>query len=207
MIINFNDNYQFSARLRLNNEFLEVVKSAKILGLIITDDLKWEENTAYLVKKAYSRMELLRKVASFTKNTDDLKKIYILYIRSILEQSCVVWHSSLTSENVEDLERVQKVAMKVILGQRYENYEDALDKLNLETLINRREFLCLKFAQNTVKNPKVSDMFQLRQQQHSMKLRKSEKYDVKHAKKQRLKQSAIPAMQRMLNENDRIMKA
>ena len=50
-------------------------------------------------------------------------------------------------------------------------------------------------------------MFQLRQQQHSMKLRKSEKYEVKHAKKQRLKQSAIPAMQRMLNDNDKIMKA
>ena len=204
MIVNFNDNYQFSTRLSLNNEYLEVVKKAKILGLVITDDLKWEENTAYLVKKAYSRMELLRRAASFTTNIDDLKKIYILYIRSILEQSCVVWHSSLTAENIEDLERVQKVALKVILGKKYEDYEDALDKLNLQTLIDRREYLCLQFARNTLKNPKVTNMFPLKQQHHHMKLRNPEKFDIQYAKKQRLIQSA--SMQRMLNEKSRSMK-
>jgi hypothetical protein len=43
-------------------------------------------------------MELLRKVASFGTNMEEKRNIYILLIRSILEQSCVVWHSSLTEE-------------------------------------------------------------------------------------------------------------
>ena len=38
---------------------------AKLLGVIITNDLKWDANTESLVKRANSRMELLRKVASF----------------------------------------------------------------------------------------------------------------------------------------------
>ena len=80
----------------MNRENLEVVSQAKLLGVIITNDLKWESNTDYLVKKANSRMQLLRKVASFTKSKEDKKAIYVLYIRSILEQSSVVWHSSLT---------------------------------------------------------------------------------------------------------------
>ena len=71
MIFNFTDKYKFTANLKLNDEKLEVVNQAKLLGLIISDDLKWDKNTEYLVKKAYSRMELLRKVAEFTKSIDD----------------------------------------------------------------------------------------------------------------------------------------
>ena len=38
-----------------------------------------------------------------------------------------------------DLERVQKAAVKVILGKDYLNYEDALSELKLESLYKRRE--------------------------------------------------------------------
>ena len=43
------------------------------------------------------------------------------YIRSILEQSCTVWNSGLTEENVKDIERVQKSALKLILAEKYKN--------------------------------------------------------------------------------------
>ena len=77
MIFNFTDKYKFTTRLQMNNENIEVVNQAKLLGVIISDDLKWDENTKYLVKKAYSRMELLRKVASFTNSLADKKNIYV----------------------------------------------------------------------------------------------------------------------------------
>lgn len=124
MIFDFTDKYKFTTNLNMNDEKLEVVNQAKHLGVIISDDLKWDKSTEYLVKKAYSRMELLRKVAEFTKSIDDKREIYILYIRSILELSSVVWHSSLTEENALDLERVQKAAIRLILGEKYETYED-----------------------------------------------------------------------------------
>ena len=56
----------------MNDENLEVVKQAKLLGVMISDDLK---NSEYLVKKAYSRMEFLRKVAEFTKSIEDKREI------------------------------------------------------------------------------------------------------------------------------------
>ena len=43
MIFNFTDNYQFSTRLTLENETLEVVKEAKLLGVIVSNDLKWQK--------------------------------------------------------------------------------------------------------------------------------------------------------------------
>ena len=93
MIFNFTNNSQFSTRTKLNNKNVEIVDKTKLLGLVITNDLKWEENTDLLVKKANARMQLLRKCANFTKNVEELKNIYILFMRSVLEQSCTVWHS------------------------------------------------------------------------------------------------------------------
>ena len=199
MTFNFTDNHQFSSRLTLNNEHLEIVNFTKLLGVVISDDLKWDENTDLLVKRAYARMELLRKITSFGTSREEKKNIYILYIRSILEQSCVVWHSSLTDENGQSLERVQKAAMKIILGRQYTNYEEALEKLDLQPLTERREELCLKFAKKCLRNNKVKDMFPLSEKPHLMDLRNSEKYVVKHANTERLKKSAIPFMQ---DQND-----
>ena len=46
----------------INNKNTEVVKSAKLLGLFISDDLKWNANVAEIVKKVASRLYLLRQL-------------------------------------------------------------------------------------------------------------------------------------------------
>ena len=43
--------YKFTTNLNLNDEKLEVVNQAKLLGVVISDDLKWDKNTEYLVKQ------------------------------------------------------------------------------------------------------------------------------------------------------------
>ena len=89
---------------------------------MINNKLTWDSNTTFLVKKANARMRMLHKLVTFNVPIEDLKTIYILYIRSHLEQSCQVWHSSLTLENLTDIERVQKNALKIILQDKYESY-------------------------------------------------------------------------------------
>ena len=56
MSFNFSTKYAFFPRLIYDNEELEVVKSFKLLGIMLTDDLKWNEHTAYIVKKAKQRL-------------------------------------------------------------------------------------------------------------------------------------------------------
>ena len=89
--------------------------------------------------------------------------------------------------------------MRTIIGTKYTNYEDALLKVDLETQNNRREQLCLKVAKNCLKNDKTKDMFKLNNKNHDMKSRKKEKYEVNYANTGRYKDSAIPYMQRLLN--------
>ena len=198
MIFNFTNNYQFTTRLKLKNENLEIVKENKLLGVIMTDDLKWDKNTQYLIKEGYKRMQILRKAASFGAPIADKIQIYISYVRSALEQSCQVWNSRLTEQNVTDLERVQKSALRIILNKQYVNYNDALEMINLETLEERRKYLCLKFAKKSLHGQKTQNMFPLkRKKQNTIK---GEKFYVKNAKTDRLKKSAIPYMQKLQNQ-------
>ena len=152
---------------------------------------------ASIVKRANARMELLRQVASFGTPVDDLKIIYILFVRSLLEQSATVWHSSLTQENRDDLERVQRSAIKVILQEKYVSYKKGLAQLGLDSLDSRRDDLCLKFAHKCVKNPTLKNMFPVNMKQHQMKTRDEEKFEVKHANTERFKKSSIIYMKKM----------
>ena len=114
----------------------------------------------------------------------------------------MVWHSSLTKQNEEDLERVQKSAVKIILGKDYEKYDEALAEANLELLRDRRQELSLKFAIKCLKSTRTNEMFPKREKEHLMQNRNSEKYEVQSAKTNRLKNSAIPYMQRLLNNQN-----
>ena len=52
MIFNFSKKNKFSTQLSLKNENIELIKEIKLLGTYITDDLKWNRNTAEIVKKS-----------------------------------------------------------------------------------------------------------------------------------------------------------
>ena len=63
-------------------------------------------------------MIILKNLFHFNLPITDMLEIYCLYIRSVVEQACVVWHSSLTKGEELDIERIQKVAMRIILQEK-----------------------------------------------------------------------------------------
>ena len=75
---------------------MEELHETKLLGLKIRADLSWKSNTSVLTRKAYSRMLIIKKLVQFDVPLEDLLHIYGLYIRSVTEQSAVVWHSAIT---------------------------------------------------------------------------------------------------------------
>ena len=123
----------------------------------------------------------------------------MLQVRSKLDQSAVVWHSGLTRRDNNDIERVQKAALRVILGEKYISYKNALDVMKMDSLEMRRQNLCLKFAKQCIKNEKLKNMFPKNQNKHRMDKRSGEKFIVNKAFTERYRRSAIPNMQRLLN--------
>ena len=62
----------------------------------------------------------------------------VIICKFLTEQTSVVRHSSITKGEQKDLERMQKVALGIILGQDYSYYENYLKITGLETLTSRR---------------------------------------------------------------------
>ena len=83
MIFNYTKNYQFTTRTQLKNVNVDVVPETKLLGTHITNDLKCDKNTYELIKNANARMQLLRKIKSFNAPLENLKLVYITFIKSL----------------------------------------------------------------------------------------------------------------------------
>ena len=143
-------------------------------------------------------MIILHKLYEFNLPVAEMITIYILFIRSILEYSCVIWHSSITVEECVSLERVQKTALRIILKSDYCDYSTALKLTNLKTLKERRKDLSLSFAKKCLKSGKSADLFP--RNKKNLNLRPKEKYFVTPARTERLARSTIPYLQRLLNE-------
>ena len=88
--------------------------------------------------------------------------------------------------------------MKIILKNQYKGYKKSLSHLDMETLFDRREQLCLNFAIKCLKNKNVKNIFPLNEHLH--KNRSNEVYFVQHANTERFKKSAIIYMQNLLNK-------
>ena len=137
---------------------LEVIDSFKLLGVMVSNDLKWEINTDYICSKARKKIFLIRNMKLSGLSTTELIDAYKKEIRSLVEMAVPVWHSGLTLEQCRKIERVQKSALSAILGNKYNNYDDALKLVKLDRLSSRRTKLCLKFIQKNMKsdNPLLS---------------------------------------------------
>ena len=112
-----------------------------------------------------------------------------------------MWDSSLTQKDRDNIERVQKNALRTILKGSYTTYENALELIDLETLEERRYTLCLKFAKKCQKNSYASESFKHKEQIHHMDLRNTEKIKVNKTLKSRYQISAVPFMQNILNKH------
>ena len=192
---------EFATRLTLEGNTLDRVEETKLVGVWLTTWLDWDKNTRETCKKAYARLTMLTKLKYVGVPKEDLIHIYILYVRSLLEYCSTVWHSTLTVEQSNNLERVQKLCLKIILGEDYHGYDDALEKCGLERLTLRREAKCLNFGLKSLLHPIHSEMFPVNPQVlTNPDSRIGEHFVVNHAKRDSYRDSAVPYIQRMLNE-------
>ena len=81
--------------LKANGIAFEIVKSAKILGLTVRNDLKWNDHLNNITAKASRRIYLLKQLKRAGIDRKSLIQFYCACIRSLLEYACQAFHSSL----------------------------------------------------------------------------------------------------------------
>jgi len=101
----------------ISEETIEQVASFKLLGITVTDSLRWGDHVAAVTAKASKRLWFLKKTQTSRCTTQsDLVYCYEAVIRPVMEYASPVWHSSLTPEQSKTLEAVQQRACQIIIG-------------------------------------------------------------------------------------------
>jgi hypothetical protein len=96
----------------MNNSELQKVDNHKHLSVIFSNNGIWHDHVDYIVKQSYTQLNMLRKVR-MTLHRFSLEKIYMSFIRPILEYADVIWDSQ-NQSLINKLENVQLDAARIV---------------------------------------------------------------------------------------------
>ena len=156
----------------LGNNTVECVTTYKLLGIIISNDLKWKEHIDYVSKKASKRLYSLRILKKVGVNREGILKVYLKTISPILEYGVQVWQD-IPEFLSNKLESIQERALYFIYPCH--SYLDALNTTNLSSLKERQTQLCCKYIHQVTQNDHPINFLKLRTAtgSHSYDLRAS----------------------------------
>ena len=117
---------------------------------------------------------------------------------SLLELDVPVWNSGLTNDHVSQIERIQKMCLAIIRGDKYTSYEEALMTTGIKRLSDRRKQICLKFVTKNIESE--SSMFQRVSKSYDTRSDRTMVKEVQCRTKSYF-DSSIPYLARLFNEN------
>jgi ribonuclease P/MRP protein subunit RPP40 len=104
------------APLVLGHDTIDTVSSFKLLGVNISDDLKWDEHINIICAKASKRLHYLSILKRSSVRDAELLLYYKTIVRPIIEYAYPVWQSGLTDDYRQRLEAIQRRAFRIISG-------------------------------------------------------------------------------------------
>ena len=129
---------------------------------------------------------------------EELCRVYRTCLLPVLDYCCVVYHSLLTDEQDQRIERLQSSALRCIFG-----YEVAYSRMrelaSVTTLRQRRIDFCDRFAAKCLGSRRFAQWFPLRAGRGGRPTRAGEKYVEDYARCNRLRDTPIFFMRRRLN--------
>ena len=199
MLFNPCKSKDFMPEMVVEGTRLDLVEQAKLLGVIVTSNLSWSANTDYIVERCYKKMWVMRRLKKLGADDSDLIEVYHKQVRSVAEYAVPVWNSALTGEDICKIERIQKIACNIILGDKYKSYTHALKTLGMEKLSVRRKNLCIKFARKAQKHDKFSKWFKPTPTV-TARIKKPQFYEVV-CRTSRFENSPLSYLTKLLNQN------
>ena len=180
---------------------IEYIYDTRLVGVVVSQDLRWFKNTTYICQKARNKLWMLRRMINLNLTIYEMFDVYTKEIRSLLEMAVPVWNSGLTNQQIHDIESIQKVAMQIILQDKYVDYQLACKLFSAQTLADRRTKLCSKFA---LKNLKSENSFFTKVGANVETRQKSDLVKEFKCNFGRFYNSSLPYLARLINSNNRL---
>ena len=169
----------------------------KIIGFTFGEKPTVKYHIDHTIIKFKKKLWMLNHLKKANLDKNVLLKVYMSMLRPILEYCSPVYHPMLNCSMKEELEKMQKPALKIIFGFDKE-YAAILAENNIQSLEKRREDAFLNYATKLSNSERFKEWFP--EQEHKTDLRQRKKYREDFARTNRLYNSPIYAMRRLLNE-------
>ena len=164
------------------------------------NDMKTHRHIEYILAICYKRIWAIRKLKKAGVPEKDILYFYFMKIRSVLESNCVVYHSMLTNDDTSDIERVQKIVLRIILEFKYTDYHQSCLHLNIQSLQIRRAKISLNFGLKCISSEKFKHLFS---PNTNTTIRNPDQFDVPLARSSRYFNSPLLHITRLLNAHFR----
>ena len=193
-------NEDVSTHIKLpNGQKIESQETLKILGFVFGKKPNVSEHIKHLSTCFRSRLWLIRHLRAAHIPDGDLAKLYQVLVVPTLDYAVPVYHSQLTQEQSDGLEKMQARALKIIFGYEH-SYRELLEMSGIESLWERREKLMDKFITKLAANERFAGKWLPRKEFQHHDLRKELVYKEKFARTERLYRSPKYYIRRRLNE-------
>ena len=143
-------------QVELDGQVVSCKEEMKILGVTIDSDCSFRSHVEKIRTNLRRRTWALSKLRRRGVKEDLLVKAYTGLIRPVAEYAAPAWHSLLTAERSELIERQQTQALKNIFGVGLSAVK-MRKKANIELLQKRRAAACVKFVKKCVSNSRCAD--------------------------------------------------
>ena len=157
--------------VRIDNQKVLSKEFLKICGYHFGSMPTVTAQVSVMERKFNERCWALRNLQRSGFNKRDLLTVYKSLIRPVFDFTAVAYHSLLTNEQTEHLERLQRRAL-CIIDPDYSTYASSLTDLDLTTLQQRRLGLIDNFLDKTLQNPRNASKWFPRKTPHN--------YDTRH---------------------------
>ena len=121
----------------MNGQFLETSESEKDLGVLISNDLKWDKHISKITNKANSILAMIRNSFQCL-DIEVVRPLYLSLVRPHLEFVNSVWNPHLI-QDIKKIEKIQKRATKMSPKLKKVKYDKRLEIFNLTSLEVRRK--------------------------------------------------------------------
>ena len=137
--------------LTINNNQITQVSSTRSLGVIIDENLSWEDHIQYISKKVASGISALKRIRCFV-SRDTLILVYNALIQPHFEYCSAVWDGCCKGL-ADKLQKLQNRAARIITFSNYDTRtKDIFDALGWVPLQKQRAFSKAQIMFKTLNN-------------------------------------------------------
>ena len=128
---------------------VQLVSSAKLLGLTIANDLTWNDHVTEITKKASKRLYFLTQLKRAGVPKQDLALFYVSCVRSVIDYAAPVFFNGLPQYLKKELVRLEKRAVSIITSGKC----NSAIEVGLTPILEHYYVLCSRLFDNIVSDP------------------------------------------------------